>query len=213
MVNYYLTKVAKTVIKHTLGNMANSSVRDLPPQEDPQILTTTHENDRITPGGKIKKNKWNIPPNLTPYEAKILTKVKKGASLLDYGYCFCCCCKVGLDPIIGLIPVIGDFLGVFLALSLINTAKKVDLPKHVIVQMFFNIFVDWLLGLIPVIGDFVDFLYKANIRNSILLEEFLVDRARNRSVVIEDGSIEVIRASQLSQPSNVAQGPDRSGRF
>lgn len=91
------TKIAKSVIKHTLGSVSSSSVSDLPPQQNTQIPEVL-----ITPGGKIKKNKWKIPPNLTQQEAKILTRVKKRAHLLDYGFnACCCCCKIRLDPIIG----------------------------------------------------------------------------------------------------------------
>ncbi|CAG8695468.1 1875_t:CDS:2 [Racocetra fulgida] len=63
------------------------------------------------------------------------------------------------------------------------------------------------LGLVPVAGDFFDFLYQANMRNAVILENYLVDRAKNRSVVMEDGTLEVIR------PENAVPGRDRSGRF
>ncbi|CAG8618152.1 5605_t:CDS:2 [Acaulospora morrowiae] len=195
----FKTKVAKHVIKNVFGS---GSVSDQPSQRNQNTPAET-TNDTISsrndtqltmPSGKVKKNKWNIPPNLTKQEAKVLTKVKKRAHILDNGFCFCCCFRIGLDPLIGLIPVIGDFLGVFFALSLVKKAKEANLPSNVVAQMLFNVFIDWLLGLTPFIGDFFDFLYKANTRNAIILEEYLVDRAKNRSVVMEDGSVEVIRA-------------------
>ncbi|CAG8584093.1 6660_t:CDS:2 [Dentiscutata heterogama] len=168
------------------------------------------DNAHKTTRGK-KKNRWKIPPGLTEKEARILKKVKKRAEFLDIGLCVCCCFKVGLDPIIGLIPVVGDFMSTFLSLMLIKTAKEVDLPKYVISQMVFNVFIDFMLGLVPVVGDFFDFLYQANIRNAILLENFLVDRAKNRSVVMEDGSVEVLH--QPERPEKAAPGRDRSGRY
>ncbi|CAG8687550.1 22405_t:CDS:2 [Dentiscutata erythropus] len=180
------------------GDSSNSTERN--------IDDNAHKSTR----GK-KKNRWKIPPGLTEKEARILKKVKKRAEFLDIGLCVCCCLKVGLDPILGLIPVVGDFMSTFLSLMLIKTAKEVDLPKYVISQMVFNVFIDFMLGLVPVIGDVFDFLYQANIRNAILLENFLVDRAKNRSVVMEDGSVEVLH--QPERPEKAAPGRDRSGRY
>ncbi|KAF0437815.1 hypothetical protein F8M41_004334 [Gigaspora margarita] len=192
--------IAKTIIKKLIGGNNNSSN---PPVRD-------NQNSNTAGPSRKKRNKWKIPPGLTDKEAKILKKVKKRAELLDIGLCNCCGLRIGLDPIIGLLPVVGDFMSTYLSLMLIKLAMQVDLPRNVIMQMTFNVFVDFMLGLVPVLGDFIDFLYMANIRNAILLEEFLVDRAKNRSMVMEDGSVEVLQPPD--KPEKAAPGRDRSGR-
>ncbi|KAI9266914.1 hypothetical protein BDA99DRAFT_536316 [Phascolomyces articulosus] len=109
---------------------------------------------------------------LTPHEKKILHKVKSRARTLDSGLS-CCCCHVGLDPIIGLIPVIGDFAGLVLSLYLVQTAAQVHLPQSVMSQMMMNVIIDFLLGIVPILGDIMDVFYKCNTRNAILLENYL----------------------------------------
>ncbi|KAG2227654.1 hypothetical protein INT45_004696 [Circinella minor] len=109
---------------------------------------------------------------LTPHEKKILHKVKSRARTLDSGLS-CCCCQVGIDPIIGLLPVIGDFAGLVLSLYLVQTAAEVHLPQSVLSQMMMNIIIDFLIGIVPVVGDLLDVFYKCNTRNAVLLENYL----------------------------------------
>ncbi|KAI9250306.1 hypothetical protein BY458DRAFT_524715 [Sporodiniella umbellata] len=109
---------------------------------------------------------------LTAEEHRVLKKVKSRAHLYDKGLS-CCCFKVGLDGIIGLIPVIGDFVGVFLALMLVRTAMQLDLPKHIVSRMMMNIAIDFAIGLVPVAGDLLDIMYKCNTKNAELLEDYL----------------------------------------
>ncbi|CAG8467287.1 7181_t:CDS:2 [Paraglomus occultum] len=185
-------KIAKSVIKKSL----RSNIR-----EGQDSKTQTESSDAFQQGPsnsahilmnkRDKKNKWNIPPGLTKNEAQVLKVVKKRARLYDTNFCSCCCCNVGLEPVLGLIPVIGDFVGVFLALMLVNTAKKADLPQMVVSKMLVNVWIDFLLGLIPFVGDLFDFFYKCNTRNAIILHTFLENRAKNRSLV-EEGTVEII---------------------
>ncbi|KAJ2960504.1 hypothetical protein NQZ79_g4140 [Umbelopsis isabellina] len=116
---------------------------------------------------------------LSPHERKVLKKVKSRAHFLDRGI-HCCCFAVGFDGLVGLIPVVGDFIGVFFAFALIRTASKVDLPSEVLHQMFLNVCIDFVVGLVPVVGDIADIFYKCNTRNAVLLEEYLMTRRRDQ---------------------------------
>ncbi|KAI8140864.1 hypothetical protein BJV82DRAFT_690410 [Fennellomyces sp. T-0311] len=131
-----------------------------------------------------KQDPWHL---LTPHEKKVLTKVKARAHLLDKGF-NCCCCQIGLDPIIGLIPVIGDFAGLLLALYMVQSAAQVQLPQSVLSQMMMNIAIDFLIGLVPIVGDLMDVMYKCNTRNAILLENHLNKRQAKRLKQQEEGS-------------------------
>jgi hypothetical protein len=75
--------------------------------------------------------------------------------------------RYGLDPLIGLIPGIGDVLGAALGLYIVSIAVRRGMSTPVIIRMF--------VGVLPVIGDIADFFYKANEKNFALLEERLAE--------------------------------------
>ena len=80
---------------------------------------------------------------------------------------------IGLDPIIGLLPVGGDFLGVLLSAYIVLEAARLGAPAGTLGKMVLNIVLDALIGAIPVLGDFFDFTWKANDYNIKLIEEYL----------------------------------------
>jgi hypothetical protein len=77
---------------------------------------------------------------------------------------------LGLDPIIGLIPGLGDAAGAVLAGWVLLEAARRRAPRATLVRMAYNIGVDALIGAIPVLGDVFDVAWKANLRNVELLE-------------------------------------------
>lgn len=79
--------------------------------------------------------------------------------------------RVGWDSIIGLIPGIGDALGVVPLAYYLKLARNYQLGWGVYTRLFFNQGVDFLVGLVPVIGDLLDIGWKANLRNAKLLSE------------------------------------------
>jgi len=79
--------------------------------------------------------------------------------------------KLGLDTIIGLIPGIGDTIGLGVSGYIIAQAKRVGVSRPALYQMIFNIFLDWLVGLIPILGDLFDWGWQANNRNARLLRQ------------------------------------------
>jgi hypothetical protein len=84
---------------------------------------------------------------------------------------------VGLDALLGLIPVAGDAASAAVSLSLIARSLRYGVPRDVIARMLANVLVDLLLGAIPVVGDLADVWFRANERNVALLKEFLGDEA------------------------------------
>lgn len=81
--------------------------------------------------------------------------------------------KIGIDPLIGLIPWLGDTLGALLSSYIISEAARIGTPKSVLVKMAFNVLVDALIGFVPGLGDLFDFAWKANMRNVRLLEDYI----------------------------------------
>lgn len=84
----------------------------------------------------------------------------------------------GLDPILGLVPGIGDLAApVFTALLLLH-AVRLRIPRVVQIRMLMNAALDFGIGIVPVVGDLFDFGWKANVRNLALLERYARPGAR-----------------------------------
>lgn len=78
--------------------------------------------------------------------------------------------RIGLDPIIGLIPMIGDLASPIFTIGLIWQAYDLGIPKVVQLRMIVNAGIDALVGAVPFFGDLFDFGWKANEWNLALLE-------------------------------------------
>lgn len=85
--------------------------------------------------------------------------------------------KYGLDPIIGLIPGLGNVLGYVASSAVVIGIIQEGVSGKVIFKMLFNILLDMLIGLVPVLGTFFDFVFKANDRNIELLKEYQGEKA------------------------------------
>jgi hypothetical protein len=83
--------------------------------------------------------------------------------------------RVGLDPIIGLIPGIGDAIGVIVSVFILREAASIGVPRSIVWRMMGNVLLDSLIGTIPFFGDLFDFAFKANSRNVDLLERHHLD--------------------------------------
>jgi hypothetical protein len=81
--------------------------------------------------------------------------------------------KVGFDPIIGLIPGIGDLVGAVLSGYIVLEAVRAEVPTLTLLRMLVNVGVDTLLGAVPAVGDVFDAAWKSNTMNVGLLERHL----------------------------------------
>ncbi len=79
--------------------------------------------------------------------------------------------RFGLDPLLNLIPFVGDISGFLVGAALVLVMAKNGVSRKVVVLMVVNICIDALLGGIPLIGNVFDFYYKSNSRNIKLLKE------------------------------------------
>lgn len=82
--------------------------------------------------------------------------------------------KIGFDPIVGLIPGIGDLIGAVLSGYIVLEAVRADVPAFTLARMLLNVGVDTLLGAVPAVGDLFDAAWKSNTMNVALLERHLV---------------------------------------
>ena len=73
--------------------------------------------------------------------------------------------RIGIDPLIGLIPGIGDTGAALVsAMALIQAARQ-GVPKIILARMSVNILLNELIGIVPVFGDVFSFWFKSNARN------------------------------------------------
>lgn len=78
--------------------------------------------------------------------------------------------RVGLDPVLGLVPGLGDLISPIFGLGILWQAYDLGVPKIVQIRMLFNIAIDAIVGAVPLFGDLFDFVWKANLKNLALLE-------------------------------------------
>ena len=78
--------------------------------------------------------------------------------------------RIGLDPILGLIPGLGDLVSPLFTIAILWQARDLRIPRVVQFRMIINVAIDAIAGAVPFIGDLVDFAWKANLRNLALLE-------------------------------------------
>ncbi|WP_339652408.1 DUF4112 domain-containing protein [Halopseudomonas pelagia] len=81
--------------------------------------------------------------------------------------------KIGVEAIIGLVPGIGDLIGLVMSGYVLLEAQRAGASNEVRRRMLRNIGIDFVGGLIPVVGDAFDAVYKANTRNTRLLRNYL----------------------------------------
>jgi hypothetical protein len=77
--------------------------------------------------------------------------------------------RFGIDPLLGLIPVIGDVLTVVCGSYIIFTARRLGVTSTDLTRMTYNQVLNGLIGAIPVVGDVYSFGFKSHAKNSALL--------------------------------------------
>ncbi|MGZ9073707.1 MAG: DUF4112 domain-containing protein, partial [Rhodoplanes sp.] len=104
----------------------------------------------------------------------ILARIERLARLLDTAYRIPGTqIRFGLDPLLGLLPVVGDIGGAALSAYLIYQARRLKLPKSAIARMIGNVAVEAALGAIPLAGDMFDLFWRANMRNLRILHRHM----------------------------------------
>jgi hypothetical protein len=130
------------------------------------------------PEAKPLEGEW-LPPE-TPAEREARERLRFIAWLLDSsipipGTRF----TIGIEALIGLVPFLGDLIGVLASSYLIAEAHRLGVKRAVLLRMALNVAIEGLVGIVPFLGDAFDAVWKANVRNVRLLEAWA---ARPREV-------------------------------
>ena len=92
--------------------------------------------------------------------------------------------RVGLDAIIGLVPVLGDLVTTAMGAWMVWEARNLGMSKFHLARMAGNVGVDTLVGMIPLAGDLFDFAFRSNTRNLKILKRWL-DKHHPATMIVE----------------------------
>jgi hypothetical protein len=88
--------------------------------------------------------------------------------------------SVGLDFLVGLIPVFGDTAMLLVSLRIVHLGRRLGMPKELQTSMVRNTIFDFGLGFIPVLGDIVDLFFKANKKNVRIMERWWIEQNKHK---------------------------------
>lgn len=91
---------------------------------------------------------------------------------------------IGLDAVIGFVPVVGDIISAAMAAYIVWEAKNLGLPRWKLWRMLGNIAIDSTVGAVPVVGDAFDVVYRSNTKNLRIVKKHL-DKHHPHTQVIE----------------------------
>ena len=101
--------------------------------------------------------------------------------------------RFGLDPIVGLVPGIGDAIGAIFSTYIIFRAARLGASNAILTRMIGNVAVDTIVGEIPLLGDLFDVGFQSNIRNVSLIERHVhrpaAAKAQSRRVLVVLGIV------------------------
>jgi hypothetical protein len=83
--------------------------------------------------------------------------------------------RIGIDPLLGLVPVLGDAAGAVISMLIVARSIRAGVPRVAAARMMVNVAVDSLVGSIPVGGDLFDFAFKANEKNVRIYKRVLAE--------------------------------------
>ena len=92
--------------------------------------------------------------------------------------------RVGLDAIVGLVPVVGDLIAAAMGSWLIWEGKNLGMSRFHLWRMAGNIGVDTALGMVPLVGDAFDLAFRSNTRNLRIVKRWL-DKHHPETMVVE----------------------------
>ena len=124
---------------------------------------------------KPERINYRVSPRLG--RMRFLTRLLDTAIPLPGGF------RIGIDPIIGLIPVAGDVIASTLSIWLVYDAARLGVQKRVLARMVLNVMIEAAVGTIPVLGNLIDAAWKANVRNMRLVEGNYKPAMKERSML------------------------------
>jgi hypothetical protein len=174
--------------RYAAGESAANAIEELERKSPPRRESMNDSLEIILPSCALSSVSGRLPLDIENHERKLRdaqTNVEKFATIMDK-YFFG---LVGFDPIIGLVPWVGDVISGLLCIWLLIQASRVNMPASERMTILGLAVVDTLIGFIPVIGDAADFFFKAHlwsagrVNTHIEGHRALIDQARARAAL------------------------------
>jgi hypothetical protein len=108
--------------------------------------------------------KLQYPANPRLARMRFLSRLLDNSIPLPGGY------RIGLDPIIGLVPGAGDLVASAFSIWIMYDAARLGVQKRHLLRMAMNIIIETVAGSVPLIGDLFDAVWKANAKNMQIVE-------------------------------------------
>jgi hypothetical protein len=89
---------------------------------------------------------------------------------------------IGLDPLLGLIPGIGDVIATLIGTVILGLATRLQLPRIVLARMSLNLLINGTVGAVPIVGDLFSVWFRSHTRNAALLREAAMRPDRETAV-------------------------------
>ncbi len=105
--------------------------------------------------------------------ANVRARIHRLARLMDSSVRLPGGFRIGVDGLIGLVPVVGDLAASGASFYIVAQAARAGVPTFTLVRMVLNVAVDAIVGAIPLLGDVFDVAFKANLRNVRLMDAYL----------------------------------------
>jgi hypothetical protein len=91
--------------------------------------------------------------------------------------------RIGLDAVVGLVPVLGDLISQVVSSYIIWEARQLGVSRWTLTRMIGNTAIDTVVGAIPFVGDAFDVLWRANMKNLALLKKELAKRGHVGTII------------------------------
>ena len=124
----------------------------------------------------LRTSRISAGPTMTETETR--KELQKLSVLLDSQFQLPFGWRIGWDGILGLIPGLGDFATNIMSFYILYKAALLGCPPAVIARMGLNLLIDNVIDTIPLIGNLFDFVWKANLKNVQLMENYLSEPHR-----------------------------------
>ncbi|MBU0556293.1 MAG: DUF4112 domain-containing protein [Alphaproteobacteria bacterium] len=92
--------------------------------------------------------------------------------------------RIGLDAMVGIIPVVGDLLAAAMGAWIVWEARNLGLSRWQLLRMSSNVAIDTAIGAVPIVGDAFDIVFRSNSRNLRIIRKHL-DKHHPETAIIE----------------------------
>lgn len=136
------------------------------------VIKESHDVDGV--GLKVKQYADNNKIDVKEARVRMFFKLENFAKTMDSAVQLPVIGGVGLDPVLGFFPILGDVVSKLFSVSIIVNAAHLGTPKPMILKMVKNSFLDLCIGSVPIVGDVFDVFFRANKKNVGMLKSHLI---------------------------------------